>query len=120
MLIMSVRGLALLLIGLWGILTAKAHCEDDHRLLDHGYRRTLFIIVSLGYLPGRTAPIFSIHFRKPRRPRGPEMVDPVPQALVLTAIVIGLAVTALMLSFAIRMHAAKKSASIDDFEEMKW
>jgi multicomponent Na+:H+ antiporter subunit C len=34
------------------------------------------------------------------------MTDPVPQALVLTGIVIGLAVTALMLSYAVRLKAS--------------
>ena len=40
--------------------------------------------------------------------------------LVVTAIVIGLAVTAVMLAYAMRLHESKKSMSIDSFEESKW
>ena len=48
------------------------------------------------------------------------VVDPLPSALVLTAIVIGLGVTAVMLSFAVRIYRAKRSLSIDDCAESKW
>ena len=47
-------------------------------------------------------------------------VDPVPSALVVTAIVIGLAVTAVMLAYAIRLYESKKTLSIDAFAESKW
>ena len=47
-------------------------------------------------------------------------VDPVPSALVVTAIVIGLAVTAVMLAYAIRLYESKKTLSIDVFTESKW
>ena len=43
-----------------------------------------------------------------------------PSALVLTAIVIGLGVTAVMLSYAVRIYKAKKSLSIEDCTESKW
>jgi multicomponent Na+:H+ antiporter subunit C len=46
-------------------------------------------------------------------------VDPIPSALVVTAIVIGLAVTAMMLAFAIRLYEARKTLSIDAFTESK-
>jgi multicomponent K+:H+ antiporter subunit C len=41
------------------------------------------------------------------------MADPLPQALVLTAIVIGFAMTALLLVLALRSHAAQGDDSID-------
>ena len=47
-------------------------------------------------------------------------MDPVPQALVLTAIVIGLGVTAVMLSYVIRLYALRKSLDIRDFGRLKW
>ncbi len=47
-------------------------------------------------------------------------VDPIPAALVVTAIVIGMAVTAVMLAYAIRLYDSKKTLSIDDFTESKW
>ncbi len=59
-------------------------------------------LVSLGYREGGIAPIFT---------NAPQtaMVLPVPQALTLTSIVIGLAVTALMLSFTIMLYGHWKS-----------
>ena len=48
------------------------------------------------------------------------VVDPIPSALVLTAIVIGVAITALMLSYAVQLYKSKGSLSIEDYEELKW
>jgi multicomponent Na+:H+ antiporter subunit C len=48
------------------------------------------------------------------------IVDPVPSALVLTAIVIGLGVTAVMLSFAVRIYRVRKTLMIDECTESKW
>lgn len=52
-------------------------------------------LITLAYRSGSTAPIFTL------APKGEEMSLPAPHALTLTSIVIGLAVTALMLSLAI-------------------
>jgi multicomponent Na+:H+ antiporter subunit C len=54
-------------------------------------------LISLGYVKGAVAPIYT-HAPSYR------MVLPTPQALTLTAIVIGLATTALMLSFAVLVY----------------
>jgi multicomponent Na+:H+ antiporter subunit C len=45
------------------------------------------------------------------------MVDPVPQALMLTAIVIGVCVTALALALAVRLYKATGSLEIDTINE---
>ena len=37
-----------------------------------------------------------------------------------TAIVIGLAVTALMLTYAVRLYRLNESLSIDSYKELKW
>ena len=76
------------------------------------------IIISVGYLRGKTAPIIdsSIDIKNAVN----TVVDPIPSALVLTAIVIGLAVTALMLSFIIKLYQKNRSLSIDDYQELKW
>ena len=47
------------------------------------------------------------------------VTDPLPQALVLTAIVIGVGVTALMLAYAYRLYEKKHSLDIGDFTELK-
>jgi multicomponent Na+:H+ antiporter subunit C len=47
------------------------------------------------------------------------MVDPLPQALVLTAIVIGLAVTALMVAIAIRIYEKYGTFDITKINKLK-
>jgi multicomponent Na+:H+ antiporter subunit C len=47
-------------------------------------------------------------------------VDPVPQALVLTSIVIGLGVSALMLTYVLKLYEDKKSLDINSFKDLKW
>jgi multicomponent Na+:H+ antiporter subunit C len=47
------------------------------------------------------------------------MVDPLPQALVLTAIVIGLAVLALMIGIAVRIHEKYGTFDIDEIRKLK-
>jgi multicomponent Na+:H+ antiporter subunit C len=44
----------------------------------------------------------------------------VPQALVLTAIVIGVGVTALMLAYALKLYERKRTLDIARFTELKW
>jgi len=61
------------------------------------YAVNLFFIL-LGYRVGGRAPILA------REEAIQNMVDPLPQALILTAIVIGLAVTVLIVSVAVRIY----------------
>ena len=84
-------------------------------LIDTGIH---MVMVSIGYITGGTAPI--INDAVPAADAVNRVVDPVPSALVLTAIVIGLGVTAVMLSYAVRIYKAKKSLSIEDCTESKW
>lgn len=115
-LIATVVGFALLLVGLWGILTRRNIIKMviGFSIMDTGIH---LVIVSLGYIKGRTAPILdgSVSGEPVMT-----MVDPVPSALVLTAIVIGLAVTALMLSYAVRLYKAAGTAQVQDIKELKW
>lgn len=115
-LIATVVGFTLLLVGLWGILTRRNIIKMviGFSIMDTGIH---LVIVSLGYIKGRTAPILDGDVTG-----APEltMVDPVPSALVLTAIVIGLAVTALMLSYAVRLYKAAGTAQVQDLKELKW
>jgi len=81
-------------------------------ILDTGVN--LFLI-SVGYITKGTAPIFSRPGIDPER-----MVDPVPQALVLTAIVIGVAVLALALSLAIRLYQHYGTLNLRKIREQRW
>jgi multicomponent Na+:H+ antiporter subunit C len=65
-------------------------------------------LIALAYVPRSTAPIFTL---------APELEDlsmvlPTPQALILTNIVIGLATTALMLTFAVITYKNNKTIDI--------
>jgi multicomponent Na+:H+ antiporter subunit C len=105
---------ALILIGLF-IMLGKHNLIKviiGLSLLETGVN--LFLI-SIGYISKGTAPIFT----KPGTESGP-MVDPVPQALVLTAIVIGVAVLALALSLAIRLYHHYGVLDLRKIKEQKW
>jgi len=116
-LIVLCSGLGLILIGLWGILTQRniIRMIVGFSLLDTGIH---MVMVSIGYVTGGTAPI--INDAVPMAEAASRIVDPVPSALVLTAIVIGLGVTAVMLSFAVRMYRERRTLMIDEFTESKW
>jgi multisubunit Na+/H+ antiporter MnhC subunit len=110
-------GLVLMLIGLWGTLTHRniLRIIISLSLIGTG---THMLIVAIGYVRGGTAPI--IDRALPLSEATARAVDPIPSALVVTAIVIGLAVTAVLLAYAIRLYDAKKTLSIDAFTESKW
>ena len=110
-------GLGLILIGLWGMLTQRnlIRMVIGFSLLDTGIH---MVMVSIGYVTGGTAPI--IDATVPAAEAAARVVDPVPSALVLTAIVIGLGVTAVMLAFAVRIYQEKKTLNIDECTESKW
>ena len=65
-------------------------------IVDYGIN---LLIVSIVFNPGGTAPIFAIS----ELTRESFFVDPIPQALTLTSIVIGACVTAMALSLVIKM-----------------
>jgi len=115
--IVLVTGFLLMLIGLWAMFVHKniIRMIIGFSIIDTGIH---MVMVSLGYITGGTAPIFDDVVRV--TDSSVVIVDPVPSALVLTAIVIGLGVTAIMLSYAVKIYQAKNSLSIDDCAEQKW
>lgn len=115
--LLLVTGFALSLIGIWGMLTHRniLRIIIGFAVMDTGLH---LVMVATGYITGGTAPIIDAALGKAEAVQ--RAIDPVPSALVVTAIVIGFSVTALMLSYAIRLYAAKKTLSIDAFTESKW
>ncbi|MBI9108098.1 MAG: NADH-quinone oxidoreductase subunit K [Spirochaetales bacterium] len=107
-------GSLLVLVGLWSALTNRdiIRMIVGFTIFDVGIH---LIMISVGYISGGTAPIISN-----LSDIGVSYVDPVPQALVLTAIVIGLGITAFMLTYAVNMYEKKGTLEIDKFEELKW
>ena len=116
-LIVLCSGLGLILIGLWGMLTQRNMIRMiiGFSLTDTGIH---MVMVSIGYVTGGTAPI--INDAIPMADAVNRVVDPVPSALVLTAIVIGLGVTAVMLAFAVRIYKARNTLNIDECTESRW
>jgi multicomponent Na+:H+ antiporter subunit C len=115
--IVLATGFVLILIGLWGMLSHRniLRIVIGFSLIDTGIH---IVMVSIGYVTGGTAPILDRAL--PVTEAASRAVDPVPSALVVTAIVIGLAVTAVMLAYAIRLYESKKTLSIDALTESKW
>lgn len=115
--VVMATGFILVLIGIWGVLAHRNifRIIVGFSLMGTG---THMVIVAIGYVTSGTAPI--IDRSLPISDAAARAVDPVPSALVVTAIVIGLAVTAIMLAYAVRLHESRKSLSIDFFEESKW
>jgi multicomponent Na+:H+ antiporter subunit C len=110
--------ISLILIGLYAALVKKSLLKIiiGMSIVDSGIN---LLLVSLGYLNGGTAPIFSPTVQDTLT-KTAKAVDPVPQALVLTAIVIGFAVTAVALSLIIRLYRHHKTVSIDEIKNLKW
>ncbi|HHQ47959.1 MAG TPA: cation:proton antiporter [Acidobacteria bacterium] len=116
-------GILLIFIGFVGVLTRRNLMKMviGFSVIDTGVN---LLIVALGYLPGRTAPIIDspkyLANASNLTVNASKLVDPVPQALVLTAIVIGVGVTALMLSYVIRLYATEKTLDVRQFGRLKW
>ena len=89
--------LVLFCIGLYGVLRKRNIVKIIIGLGIMEYSMNLFFVL-LGYRFHGRAPI------EARDQNILNMVDPLPQALVLTSIVIGLGVTALVISIAIRIY----------------
>ena len=91
----------LLVIGSYAIIAKKNVIKIIVGLLVVDYAVNLFLLL-LGYRDGGHAPIFPAEGSPAEYAAG--SVDPLPQALILTSIVIGLGVVALMVSLAIRLY----------------
>jgi multicomponent Na+:H+ antiporter subunit C len=99
--------LVLLVIGLYAIIAKKNLVKIIVGLLIADYAVNLFLVL-LGYRGGSEA-----HGGAPILPDGSgaaraaflrNTTDPLPQALILTSIVIGLGIVALVVSLAVRLH----------------
>ncbi|MBN2415098.1 NADH-quinone oxidoreductase subunit K [bacterium] len=96
--IVFILAVLLFLVGLYGILVKRNIIKLAIGLIIMEYAVNLFFVLA-GYREGGTAPILDGDLAP-----GTVFVDPLPQALVLTAIVIGLGTTALLVSFAVKIY----------------
>lgn len=104
--------LVLFCVGLYGVLRKRNIVKIIIGLAIIEYSMNLFFVL-LGY---------RFHGRAPIDAQGQailNMVDPLPQALVLTSIVIGLGVTALIISIAIRIYEKYGTFDITKIKRLK-
>ncbi|MBM3251886.1 MAG: cation:proton antiporter [Candidatus Omnitrophica bacterium] len=104
--------LILFCIGLYGVLRKRNLVKIIVGLGIIEYSMNLFFVL-LGY---------KMHGRAPIDAQNQDilnMVDPIPQALVLTSIVIGLGVTALLISIAIRIYDKYGTFDITKIKRLK-
>ncbi|WP_088102913.1 sodium:proton antiporter [Halalkalibacter urbisdiaboli] len=71
----------------------------------------ILLLILVSYKPGGTAPILDKQYEV--------VVDPIPQALALTTIVIGTSVTAVMLALVIKIHKKYGTLNIDEVRKLR-
>ena len=102
----------LVLMALYSILTQKNLIKIAVGVAVLGSSVNLFLVL-LGYRHGGEIPIYYL------KGEGKAMVLPTPQCLTLTAIVIALATTALMLSLIIMLHKHYGTLDIDEIRRLR-
>lgn len=71
----------------------------------------IILLILVSYKPSGTAPILDKAYEI--------VVDPIPQGLALTAIVIGASVTALMLALVIKIHKRYGTLNVDEVRKLR-
>lgn len=103
---------ALFLVGLYGIMTKRDLIKIILSSGIMGYAVNLMIVL-VGYRRDAIYPI--LEKGKEFRP----MVDPLPQALVLTSIVIELGITALLVALVVRLFQKYKTYDITKIRRLQ-
>lgn len=104
--------IALILIGLYAILVKRNVLKMlvGLSIMETGVN---VLLISVGYVSGKSAPILSEGITPDKA------VDPIPQALVLTAIVIGVATTAMALSVVINLYEKYKTLNVEEIRRLR-
>lgn len=108
---MELLSLSLLFLGMYGLIT-KHHVLKmivSMNVMEIGLN---LFITSLGYQESRLAPILSSKFPSSAL----NFVDPLPQSLVLTSIVIGVGTTAVALAFAKKIYMDYGTLDLEKIE----
>jgi multisubunit Na+/H+ antiporter MnhC subunit len=106
----------LILVGLYGVLTRTNIVKIVIGLLVIEYGIHLFLVLQ-GYRTGGVPPI--VDSGTDKQVWLQQSVDPLPQALVLTSIVIGLGVLALMVALSMRVHQRYGTFDIRKIRRLK-
>ena len=106
----------LLLLGVYGIIAKKNLVKIVIGLLIVEYATNLMLIL-VGYRSGGSAPI--ITDAEKAALEVVNFVDPLPQALIVTSIVIGLGLTALVISICLRLFEKYETFDILQIRRLK-
>jgi multicomponent Na+:H+ antiporter subunit C len=102
---------AIFLVGLWGVISLPNLIKKVVALSIANSAIILFFVY-FGSLSGDTAPIMTGDVGRP--------VDPLPQALMLTAIVVGVCVVTLALVLVYRLYRRYGTLDIREIERLVW
>jgi len=103
-------------VGLYGIICKKNLIKIIVGIIILDYGVNLFILLT-GYRTNGIAPILT---KEDDLERFQSLsVDPLPQALILTSIVIGLGIVALMTAMAIRIYEKYQTFDISEIRQLK-
>ena len=108
--------LVLFVIGLYGVVMKRNLIKIIISLIIMENAVNLFLIM-IAYRGGGMAPIMSETI--PHETFVRTAVDPLPQALVLTAIVIGLGVTAMTVAIAMRLYERYGTYDVKEIRKLK-
>ena len=107
-----ILAISLFLIGLYGVLVKRNLIKIVIGFMIMEYAINLLFVL-VGYREGGTSPIVTEGMSSQT------FVDPLPQALVLTAIVIGLGTTALLVSVAVRIYRKYDTFDVRKIRELR-
>lgn len=100
------------MVGLYGIVTSR-HLIHTIVCLSVVQSSTYVLLLAIGYREGGAAPVFI------DIPRDTPAVDPVVQALTLTDVVVGGAVTALLLAIAVQLEKHLNTLDPDELDPLR-
>lgn len=106
--------LVLFCIGIYAVISKRNIIKIIIGVIIAEYAVNLFLIL-VSYKAGGRSPIFS----QTQEILPDAMVDPLPHALVLTSIVIGLATTAFLIALAVRLYGKYGTFDISRMRELR-
>jgi multisubunit Na+/H+ antiporter MnhC subunit len=106
----------LFMVGLYGVMVKRNLIKIIISLVIMESAVNLFLVM-IGYRRGGIAPIMDKTMSAESFVRA--TVDPVPQALVLTSIVIGLGVTAMTVAIAMRLYERYGTYDVKEIRKLK-
>ena len=107
---------ALLVVGIYGVIAKRNVIKIILGILIIDYAVNMLLVL-VGYRRDGVAPILSEG--QDAKAWAATSVDPLPQAMVLTSIVIGLGLTALMVAMAIRLYQKYNTFDMNEIRKLK-